>query len=147
MIDKNDKDDIAKAQGLAIADALPEAAANPGGAAGAGIGAGMGIGAGLGFGQVVANNLGQNIGAAQQPDTVPPPPPPVVQWYAYVNGNQVGPMTPAQLSAAVQSGQVTAETHLWRQGMANWTAAAGLPELASAFASPPPPPPPPASGS
>jgi hypothetical protein len=139
-LDMYDKDDIAKAQGLAIADALPEAAANPGGAAGAGIGAGMGIGAGLGFGQVIANNLGRNIVDAQRGGAVPPPLP-VVQWYAYVNGSQVGPMTPGQLSAAIQSGQVTGETLLWRQGMSNWTPAAGVPDLASAFAGPPPPPP------
>jgi len=140
-LDMYDRDDIAKAQGLAIADALPEAAANPGGAAGAGIGAGMGIGAGLGFGQVIADNLGRNIAGAV------PPPPPAVQWYAYINGSQVGPMTPAQLWAAVQGGQVTGQTLLWRQGMANWTAAAGVPDLSSAFATQPPPPPPPVSGS
>ncbi|MBN2271034.1 MAG: SPFH domain-containing protein [Sedimentisphaerales bacterium] len=147
-LDMYDKDDIAKAQGLAIADALPEAAANPGGAAGAGVGAGMGIGAGLGFGQVIANNLGQNIAGAQQGAAIPPtPPPPVLQWYAYINGSQVGPMTPGQLSAAVQSGQVTGETLLWRQGMANWTTAAGVPDLASIFRSPPPPPVAPPGGS
>jgi len=143
-LDMYDKDDVAKAQGLAIADSMPKAAENPGGAAGAGIGAGMGIGAGLGFGQVVANNLGQNIGAGPQGAAVPPPPPTAAQWYAMINNNQVGPITVEQLSAEVRSGQVSRNTHVWRQGMANWVVAEQVPDLASIFTSPPPPPTPPA---
>ncbi|MBN2137903.1 MAG: SPFH domain-containing protein [Sedimentisphaerales bacterium] len=139
-LDMYDSGDIAKAQGLAIADALPEAAANPGGAAGAGIGAGMGIGAGIGFGQVVANNLGQNI-VGQQSGAVPPPP--IVQWYAYADGSQLGPMTASQLAAAIQAGQVNAKTPVWKQGMADWTAAGQVQELAATFGAAPPPPPPP----
>jgi len=145
-LDMYDTEDIAKAQGLAIADSLPKAAENPSGAAGAGIGAGMGIGAGIGFGQVVAKNLAENLGGAQQLGPVlPPPPPPAAQWYAYVNGNQLGPMTRERLSAAIQGGQVAWETPVWRPGMANWTPAAGVPELAPLMSPPPPPPPPPPS--
>jgi DNA-directed RNA polymerase subunit beta len=42
----------------------------------------------------------------------------------------------------VDSGAIKRETLVWRQGMANWTAAAQVPELASLFASVPPPLPP-----
>jgi hypothetical protein len=46
------------------------------------------------------------------------------------------------LSAMAANGQLTRETLVWRQGMANWIAAGQVPELASVFASTPPPVPP-----
>ena len=38
-------------------------------------------------------------------------------------------------------GQITPETLVWSQGMAAWTPAIQVPQLAELFAAPPPPPP------
>ncbi len=133
-LDLYDPEDIAKAQQLAAADALPEAAGSSGVA-----GVGVGLGAGIPLGQAMANQLTQGLA----PPAGGQVPPPMVQWYAYINGAQVGPMTPQQLAAAIQAGQVTPGTYVWRQGMPNWTAASQVPELASIFPPPAPPTPPP----
>jgi hypothetical protein len=52
----------------------------------------------------------------------------------------------ATLQQGVTSGQFTPETHVWRQGMANWVPAGTVPELQSLFAPPPPPATPPPFG-
>jgi len=44
----------------------------------------------------------------------------------------------------VQSGQIIKDTHVWKQGMANWEIAGNVQELSSLFGEVPPPPPPPA---
>lgn len=43
-----------------------------------------------------------------------------VQWYAHINGENRGPLTNAALMDAVNSGQVTTETLVWRAGFDNW---------------------------
>jgi membrane protease subunit (stomatin/prohibitin family) len=146
-MDLYDAEDIAKAQQLAVADALPDAARNPG-VAGAGIGLGLGLGAGVPIGQSVANQVMRGVSPATEgvaPGSAGAAPPPMVQWYAYAGNSQIGPMMPQELAEAIQAGQVSADTPVWRDGMANWTPASQVAELASAFrpASPPPPPPPP----
>jgi membrane protease subunit (stomatin/prohibitin family) len=135
-LDMYDADDIAKAQRLAVADTLPTAAANPG-MPGTLIGAGLGFGMGMPMGQAMAGQMA----AATQPMMTPPGmPPPMVQWYAFVNGAQFGPLNPQQLAGAIQAGQVNAQTPVWRQGMPNWVAASQVPDLGWAFGAPPPPP-------
>ena len=52
-----------------------------------------------------------------------------------------------QLQQMAQSGQLTPQTYVWKQGMANWELAGNVAELAALFAPPapgsmPPPPPP-----
>jgi len=132
-LDLYDDQDVRKHIGLGAGDALPMAAANPSGAAGAGVGLGVGFGAGIPLGQTIANQVAPG---AQGP-------PPMVHWYAYANNSQMGPMTPQQLAGAIQGGQIGPETPVWRHGMANWTPASQVSELAATFQSPPPPPPPP----
>jgi len=46
------------------------------------------------------------------------------------------------LKQYVQAGQLNRDTLVWKQGMANWTAAGQVPELSSLFAATPPPLPP-----
>ncbi|MCO8161521.1 GYF domain-containing protein [Pseudomonas sp. 21LCFQ010] len=88
----------------------------------------------------------------------PPPPPAALPQYSYhlsVAGSTYGPYTTAQLQQYVQSGQVTRDSQLWREGMAGWQGAGQIVELASLFQPPvggppaaasiPPPPPPPVS--
>lgn len=89
------------------------------------------------------NNMGQNMQQAMNT----PPPIPNVQYHVSVNGSQAGPFNLQQLAQMAQNGQLTKQTYVWKQGMANWEFAGNVPELASLFAPPvpgsmPPPPPP-----
>ena len=63
----------------------------------------------------------------------PPPPPPAPQFFALVNGQQVGPMSPDQLKQEIAAGRIGRQTQVWTKGMANWTAAGDVPELAGLF--------------
>lgn len=98
------------------------------------------------MGQQIAgmmNNMGQNMQQAMNT----PPPMPNVQYHVSVNGSQAGPFNMQQLAQMAQNGQLTKQTYVWKQGMANWEFAGNVPELASLFAPPapgsmPPPPPP-----
>ena len=48
-----------------------------------------------------------------------------------------------QLQQMAQNGQLTQNTHVWKQGMAAWEIAANVQELVNLFGTVPPPPPPP----
>ena len=85
------------------------------------------------------NQMGQNMN--QQQNT--PPPPPQIQYNVSVNGQTAGPFNWQQLQQMVQTGQLTKNTHVWKQGMAAWELAGNIQELASLFGAVPPPPPPP----
>ena len=104
----------------------------------------MGVVAGMGMGNVMGGTMQNSAQAAQQPGAAPPPLPQQAQWYAAIGGQQAGPLDPAAFQQKVQQGGVTADTLVWKQGMANWTAAGQIPELAGLFGSMPPPLPPPA---
>ena len=84
------------------------------------------------------NNMGQNMN--QQQNT--PPPPPQIQYSVSVNGQTAGPFNWQQLQQMIQNGQLTKNTHVWKQGMAAWEVAGNVQELASLFGALPPPPPP-----
>ena len=43
-----------------------------------------------------------------------------MNWYYVKAGQQTGPVDEAQLDALRSSGQIEAETLVWREGMANW---------------------------
>lgn len=83
--------------------------------------------------------MGQPMPQQQMPQT---PPPPTVQYSVSVNGQSYGPYNMQQLQQMVQSGQLTANSYVWKQGMANWDMAGNVAELAPLFGSVPPPPPP-----
>ena len=85
------------------------------------------------------NNMGQNMN--QQQNT--PPPPPQIQYSVSVNGQTAGPFNWQQLQQMIQNGQLTKNTHVWKQGMSAWEVAGNVQELASLFGAVPPPPPPP----
>jgi len=68
------------------------------------------------------------------------------EWYAENQGQRVGPMPRTQLDSMVTSGQVTAQTLVWREGMSAWTPAGSVPELGESFKKVPPPLPPQKSG-
>ena len=83
------------------------------------------------------NNMGQNM--QQQQNT--PPPPPTISYSVSVNGQTAGPFNLEQLQQMVQNGQLTKNTHIWKQGMAAWEIAANVEELVNLFGAVPPPPP------
>ncbi len=89
--------------------------------------------------------FGQNQPTApQMPGMAPPMPgmPPVpgtilqVQYMIAVNGSQAGPYGWAQLQQLVQQGQLTQQTYVWKQGMANWEFAGTVAELSPLFGAP-----------
>jgi membrane protease subunit (stomatin/prohibitin family) len=111
------------------AHAVPEAAKNPGGIAAIGVGVGMGA--------AMAGQMGQAFAG--------PPPIPgqqAAQWFAAFAGQQAGPFDAGTLSGHASAGRLTRETLVWRTGMANWTPAGQVPELAALFGQVPPPLPP-----
>jgi membrane protease subunit (stomatin/prohibitin family) len=125
--------DLAKYTQFQAAEALQTAAANPGGNMGAGVGIGMGAAVGH-----------QIAGAFQQPaaPAAPPPLPTGKSFFVAVNGQQQGPFDMSALTQRAQQGQLTRETLVWSQGMANWAPAGQVSDLAQLFANVPPPMPP-----
>jgi len=121
------------------AEAIEKMAENPNAG-----GNGMGMIAGIGMGNIMG---GAMQGAGQQPQPQapqagPPPLPTQSQWYAAINDQQAGPFTAQQVQAMVQQGQITRESLVWKQGMAEWTQAGQVPDLANLFGATPPPLPP-----
>jgi membrane protease subunit (stomatin/prohibitin family) len=112
------------------ANAIETAAANPnGGLAGAGMSAALGV--------AMAGQFNQSLQNA-----APPPIPQAALWFAAINGAQAGPFDLAALQQQAQSGKITRQTLLWKNGLASWTPAGQIPELSSLFTQVPPPLPP-----
>ncbi|MCQ2292497.1 MAG: SPFH domain-containing protein [Bacteroidaceae bacterium] len=76
------------------------------------------------------NNMGQQMQNAMNT----PPSVPSVSFMVALNGQQSGPFNMVQLQQMAQMGQLTAQTLVWKQGMAQWTAAGFVPELGNLFA-------------
>ena len=56
------------------------------------------------------------------------------EWFLALHGKQVGPVPGAELTARCRSGEVTANTYLWRAEMTDWQLAAQIPEIQSVLA-------------
>jgi membrane protease subunit (stomatin/prohibitin family) len=110
---------------LQSADALRDAARNPGGAAGAAVGIGMG--AAMAQGVMAPRTAAPGI-------SMEPPPIPHDSWYYVVAGERRGPTDLSGLAQAAASGTVSRDTLVWKAGMAEWAAAAGIPEVMSRIA-------------
>jgi hypothetical protein len=83
-------------------------------------------------------------GAAQATTAVPKAsPPPFVQasseWYAALPGKESTPVSFDTLSSLALSRELTKETKVWKDGMADWAPAGILPEFAHIFREGPPP--------
>lgn len=91
-------------------------------------------------------NLNASVGMAQaqnrmfapQMPGMPGMPPlpgtvPQVQYMVGVNGQQMGPFNWEQLQQLVQQGQLTHQTYVWKQGMAQWQFAGEVQELTPLF--------------
>ena len=68
------------------------------------------------------SNVGASVGAVGQaaPSTEPE------ECYAHIHNEHKGPVTKSQLSQWVNSGDMTTETLVWKQGLENWEAASVL---------------------
>ena len=138
--------------GVAGAEALGQMGTN--GAGGVDLG-----GSGAGFnpaammaGMAVGGAVGQNIagtmngmmsGINQQPAAgATPPPIPAVMYHVDVNGQATGPYAIATLSQMAAAGQLSADSLVWKTGMAQWAKAGTVSELATLFDNAMPPIPP-----
>ncbi len=133
--------DMNKYQQMKSADAMEAAANNPG------LGGGMEGMMGMAMMNQMMNQNQQKQPQYQQQQQYqqpapPPPPPPAAQFHASVNGQQMV-VGMQQIQQMIQQNQITKATLMWKQGMAGWTAAGQVPELANLFGAVPPPPPPP----
>lgn len=50
-------------------------------------------------------------------------------WHVVVDGEQVGPLGEAEVKEKLRAGQINAETLVWKEGFADWTALSTVPEL------------------
>jgi membrane protease subunit (stomatin/prohibitin family) len=118
-------DDLAAYQAYQVGAATQVAAANPaGGIAAGGIGMGMGL--------AMANRMGPGQGPVLQPTPPPPPPPPA--WHVVQGGQATGPFTLDDLARAAAAGTLRTDTLVWTAGMASWSPAGQVPQLAGVFA-------------
>lgn len=140
--------------GVAGAQALGQMGAN--GASDVNIGGG---GDGTGFNMAammasmaVGGAVGQNIAGAMNnmmgginQQTTPgavPPPISVVAYHVAVNGQATGPFDISVLAQMATAGQLTADSLVWKNGMAQWAKAGTVDELKKLFANAMPPIPP-----
>jgi membrane protease subunit (stomatin/prohibitin family) len=117
------------------ANSINDAANNPGGLAAAGVGVGMG----LGIGGQMAGAMGGTFAGQSQPGIGGAPLQPPLQLYIAANGQQTGPFDLAVLQQMARSGQLTRDSLVWKQGMADWAAAGQITELSALFTAVPPP--------
>lgn len=142
--------------GVAGAEALGKMGEN--GAGSIDLGSDGGNGGGMGFnpaammasmavGGVVGQNIAGAMGTAMSGINHPlqngmtPPPVPVVSYHIAVNGQAAGPFDIATLTQMANTGQLTADSLVWKNGMAQWAKAGTVDELKGFFTAMPPIPP------
>ncbi|MCS6858169.1 MAG: zinc-ribbon domain-containing protein, partial [Sandaracinaceae bacterium] len=54
-------------------------------------------------------------------------------WYVAVDGEQKGPLTPAQIGEMIAEGRVGWDVYVWREGFDDWKSAQDVPELIQAI--------------
>ena len=104
----------------------------------------MGMAMGGTMGGQMANMMNA-FGQMPQPQmsgATPPPVPGAVHYMVAINGQQYGPYTMQQMQQMAAARQIDANTLVWTQGMAQWTMAGSVAELAQLFVATPLPVPP-----
>lgn len=86
------------------------------------------------------NNMMGGINHPMQSGMTPPPIPPVA-YHIAANGQATGPFDISTLTRMVSSGQLTADSLVWKSGMAQWEKAGIVDELKNLFSTIPPIPP------
>ena len=123
--------DLQKYTQFQAANAMEQAANNPSGMAGGAMGMGMGF--------AMANQMGQAMGTQQGQGATPPPLPQSVKYYAALGGQQAGPFDVTTLQQHINSGHLTKQTLVWREGMSTWIPAEQVTEIKNLFNAIPPP--------
>ncbi|MGM9601149.1 MAG: DUF4339 domain-containing protein, partial [Faecousia sp.] len=135
--------------GLAGANALGQMGAN--GAGGVDLGGGTAgvnpaammasMAVGSVVGQNIAGAMGNMMGGINQQTTpgAVPPPIPTVAYHVVVNGQAAGPFDMTTLQQMAMSGQLTADSLVWKTGMAQWEKAGSINELKALIMPPIPP--------
>lgn len=82
------------------------------------------------FRQQPIGGMGQIGGAPQMPGKGAVP---QVQYFIGINGQQYGPCDWQKLQQLVQQGQLTQQSYVWKNGMAQWEFAGNVAELAPLF--------------
>ena len=96
------------------------------------------------IGQNIAGAMNNMMGGINQqitPGAVPPPIP-TVAYHVAVNGQATGPFDLSVLTQMAAAGQLTADSLVWKNGMAQWAKARTVDELKNLFTNVMPPIPP-----
>ena len=86
-------------------------------------------------GMAVGNAVGQNIASnmSNLMNGTLPPPIPAVMYHVAVNGHETEPFDMITLQQMKILGQLTSESLVWKQGMADWVLAGTVNELKPLF--------------
>lgn len=134
--------------GVAGANALGQMGANGAGNVNLGSGgdgfnmaammASMAVGGAVG--QNIAGAMNNMMGGINQQTTMGavPPPIPTVAYHVAVNGQATGPFDVSVLAQMATAGQFTADSLVWKSGMAQWEKAGTVDELKNLFLTMPP---------
>ena len=135
--------------GVEAARALGHMGENGAGSVSMGNGGGMGFNpaammASMSLGGVIGQKMADTMNSAMsgvnpnaQPAAVPPPIP-TISYYVAINGQAQGAFSIEVLKQMQQNGQLTKETLVWKQGMANWEKASNVVDLQGFFVDLPP---------
>lgn len=95
-------------------------------------------------GQNIAGAMNNMMGGINQQTTpgAVPPPIPTIAYHVAVNGQATGPFDISVLAQMATVGQLTADSLVWKNGMAQWAKAGTVDELKNIFANVMPPIPP-----
>ena len=91
-------------------------------------------------GQNIAGAMNNIMGGINQQTTMGavPPPIPTVAYHVAVNGQATGPFDISVLAQMATAGQLSADSLVWKNGMAQWAKAGTVAELNNLFVSMPP---------
>lgn len=103
---------------------------------------------GMALGGVIGQNLAGTMNGMMNPvqnmatsaQGMVPPPVPTIAYHVAVNGQATGPFDLATLKTMAANGTFSKDSLVWKQGMAEWTAASGVADLESVFGVPGMPP-------
>lgn len=91
-------------------------------------------------GQNIAGAMNNMMGGMGQgiPMGITPPPIPTVTYHVAVNGQSAGPFELSVLAKMASSGQLTADSLVWKAGMVEWAKAGSIADLNGLFSVVPP---------
>ena len=89
-------------------------------------------------GQNIAGSMNNMMGSINQPTMTTPPPIPTVVYHIAVNGQANGPFDITTLTQMANTGQITADSLVWKNGMTEWVKAGAVDELKGLFTVMPP---------